>query len=69
MPALKNFSVNTNLSLIHSEVTIPEKELDLIKRFDSSPEKTRPLYGQSPYIINLELVYSNLESGTSASIL
>jgi TonB-dependent receptor len=67
-PILNNFSINTNLSLIHSEVTIPEKELELIKRFDSSPEETRPLYGQSPYIVNLELAYSNIESGTSASI-
>ena len=65
----KNFSINTNLSLIHSEVTILEKELDLIKRFDSNPEETRPLYGQSTYIVNIELIYTNLESGTSASIL
>ena len=68
-PFLKNFSLNSNLSLIHSEVTIPDKELDLIKRFDSNPEKTRPLYGQSPYIVNIELIYSNFETGTSASIL
>jgi TonB-dependent receptor len=68
-PVLKNFSINANLSLIHSEVTIPEQELDLIRRFDNSPEETRPLYGQSPYIVNLEFVYSNIESGTSASLL
>jgi len=68
-PYLKNFNLNTNLSLIHSEVIIPETELELIRRFDSNPEETRPLYGQSPYIVNVELVYANLESGTSVSVL
>jgi outer membrane receptor protein involved in Fe transport len=66
---LSDFSINSNLSLIHSEVTIPEQEMELIREFDSNPDNKRPLYGQSPYLVNVELMYSNQQSGTSASVL
>jgi len=67
---LSNFMVNVNLSLIHSEVDIPTEEYEtLIKPFDENADKTRPLFGQSPYIVNVELSYVNLESGTSAALL
>jgi TonB-dependent receptor len=66
---LSHFMLNSNLSLIRSEVKIPDKEFEKIKQFDDNAEITRPLYGQSPYIINIELMYANQNSGTSASIL
>jgi TonB-dependent receptor len=66
---LSDFSVNANLSLIHSEVDIPTEEYEtLILPFDPNAETTRPLFGQSPYLVNFELSYINIESGTTASI-
>ena len=65
-----NFMLNVNFSLVHSEVDIPTEEYEtLIKPFDENADKTRPLFGQSPYIVNVELSYVNLESGTSAALL
>lgn len=56
---LKNFSVSSNLSLIHSRVTFP----------DGSRNEDRPMQGQSSYLINAGLFYSNEDKGLSASIL
>ena len=62
---LSNVSLGGNLTLISSEVSIREEERAL--RLD--PEKTtRPLQGQSPYIVNLDVGYSNQESGTTVSL-
>ena len=67
--SLENFSVNANFSLIHSEVDIPSDELEtLILPFDKNAKTARPLFGQSPFLMNLELSYINIESGTTASI-
>ncbi len=66
---LSDFAINTNLSLIHSQVDIPEDELKLIRQFDSNPDTRRPLYGQSPYLVNIELSYANIENGTSVAVM
>ena len=66
----KNFMLNTNLSLIKSKVDIPEEEYEtLIKPFDPDAESTRPLFGQSEYIVNVELAYVDYEAGTSIALL
>jgi len=66
---LSNFLLNTNFSLIYSKVDIPEKEYNtLIKIFDPAAQKSRPLFGQSPYIVNIELAYQNNNSGTTAGL-
>lgn len=65
-----NFFVNANFSFVKSQVDIPDDEYDiLIKPNDPNAEKNRPLFGQSPYIVNLELAYVDYESGTSAALL
>ncbi len=67
--SLENFTVNANFSLIHSEVDIPSDELEtLILPFDKNAKTARPLFGQSPFLMNFELSYINFESGTTASI-
>jgi TonB-dependent receptor len=65
---LSNFNIGANISIIHSEVNIPEGELQVIKNIDPNAESTRPLQGQSPYLLNLELGYNNVSSGTYVSV-
>lgn len=60
-PLLRNFEIGANLTLVHSEVEIPESELIEIRQSDSNPKTTRQLQGQSPFIYNLILTYSNLD--------
>jgi len=56
---LKNFSLVLNSSLIYSEIIFP----------DSIIERDRPMQGQSPYIVNAGLYYSNDSIGLSVSVL
>jgi TonB-dependent receptor len=65
---LQDFSFGGNLSLVHSSIDIPASELNSRLSIDSTSATTRELQGQSPYIINLDLTYSNAEWGTTASI-
>lgn len=54
---LKNFTFQANLAYIHSRVK------------DASFKLDRPLQGQSPYVINLGLLYDLPETGLTATIL
>lgn len=69
---LRYFQIGVNLSLVNSKVDIPREKLVLI--IDSDPnrevftENTRPLQGQSAYILNIDFGYNNYKSGTYANI-
>lgn len=65
---LKWFMLGANLTLIHSEINIPEKRLNELRVFDPDIDDTRPLQGQSPYIINIDLTYDNPETRTIATL-
>lgn len=65
---LNGFSIGSNLSLIKSEINIPDAELLLIRQLNANAADTRPLQGQSPYIINADLSYENRPQGTLASL-
>ena len=67
-PALSNFQIGGNLSLVQSEVDIPESELTIIRAADPDPNTTRSLVGQSPILINLDIAYEDYENGTAASL-
>lgn len=56
---LKNFQVATNLSIVFSEVQISEVEMDVIRLSDPDASNKRQLAGQSPYLFNFDLSYSN----------
>ena len=59
--ALSNFTLGANFAYVQSEVnTVPFE-------FEFGTEDTRPLVGQSPYIVNLDLTYQNADWGTTAS--
>jgi len=66
--ALQNFGVSTNISLINSSVDIPEDELRVIRERDPDASSTRPLFGQSDYIINFDVAYENPDIGYNASL-
>ncbi|WP_181304680.1 TonB-dependent receptor [Rufibacter sp. XAAS-G3-1] len=58
-PAMKNFLVGANLSLIESRVGISARELEQIRAVRPEAEATRPLFGQSPFVANASLTYQN----------
>jgi TonB-dependent receptor len=69
VPLLKNFNVSVNVSLIDSRQNYSEDEENNRRdtlREGQTLEDTRPLQGQSPYLINAGLVYeteSNIRVG------
>lgn len=64
----KGLSLGANITLIKSIATLTPGELLAKQSFDPDTPATRPLYGQSPYIINLDLNYDHPTSGTSFTI-
>ncbi len=66
--AVKNFSLGFNLSLVSSTVDIAPSELEQRRAIDPNTSDTRQLQGQSPYVLNIDLSYNNVESGTIAGI-
>ncbi|MCB9785524.1 MAG: TonB-dependent receptor [Deltaproteobacteria bacterium] len=62
-PKLRDLSVAANVSFIWSRVQTPK---DLVTVSQTGP---RPLQGQSPYVLNVQLGYDNADTGTSASLL
>ena len=65
---LENISLATNLTLVQSSVDVPEDELVEALVSDPDFDDTRPLYGQSPYIFNLDLSYQSLENGVTVDL-
>jgi hypothetical protein len=62
--ALSPFEVGVNYTYVQSEINTTPFEFENY----AQGELSRPLAGQSPYIVNLDLTYRNEESGTTASI-
>ncbi len=67
IPALRNFIFGSNISLIQSRASIAAEELANIRFHQPDASDTRPLFGQSPYLINAFLAYQN-EQGTNLQI-
>jgi len=67
--SFKNFSIGGNVSLLQSEVRLSTNDLAAKQNFFTNASPTRPLYDQSPYIVNLDLSYNNPRAGTSASLI
>ncbi|MCI0571379.1 MAG: TonB-dependent receptor [Myxococcaceae bacterium] len=60
---LRNFRVGANLTLIRSRVQLRPEQVG------SQTSARRPLQGQSPYVVNLNLGYERPESGTEFAVL
>ena len=67
--SLTNLRLGANVTFIHSEVRIPEDDLRRRRQFIPNAPATRPLQGQSPYIVNVDLSYDNTVSGTTVTAL
>ena len=66
-PALANFKIEGNFSMIYSKVDLEADELYAIKAFDPNAKDIRPMFNQSPYVVNVSLNYSN-SHGWSAGL-
>lgn len=74
VPALEEFSLNGNLTLVHSSVTATEAQLFNQERplepvVITGSSESRPLFGQSPYVVNLGMTWDGAASGTTATLL
>ena len=58
----KDMTLNSNLALIYSQISIPYADL-------SKGNYLRPMQGQSPFILNVALQYNNTEKGIQANLL
>lgn len=66
--ALSNFSFGGNFSFVQSRIDISAEQLELMRKNNPEMQSTRPLEGQSPFLLNLHMSYDNFDSGLSAHI-
>ncbi len=67
----ENFRVNANVSIIDSKLTMSDVEFNLRSlsaRDGETIDRERDLQGQSPYLINVGLDYSNLDKGLQTGL-
>lgn len=62
------FGLGLNVTLVKSATTISPDELELIRATDPDHADTRPMYGQSPYVINSIFSYDNDSIGLNAAL-
>lgn len=65
---LSNLELSGNVALIKSEVSIDPLELQVIRSVDPDRPATRPMFGQSPYSINGEMLYVSDSLGLTVSL-
>ncbi len=65
---LKFFNLGANLTIVKSETTIDTQELEQIRSQDANAPGTRDMFGQSPYVVNAYLNYTNPEVGFEANL-
>lgn len=65
---LRDFRIGTNITLMKSQVDINDSELEQIRVNNPEAASTRPLFGQSPYIVNATLGYDNLDKKWNVNV-
>lgn len=68
IPVLKNFQLGSNISLIKSVTDVDSTRYILAVSIDPEFQKTRPMFGQSPYLVNAFLSYNNTSLGLNANL-
>lgn len=66
--ALKNYRIGGNVSYMQSKVEIDSLSLSVIRSVNPDANPYRPMFGQSPYIVNGFFEYSNDTLGLSLNI-
>ncbi|NML23588.1 TonB-dependent receptor [Pseudoflavitalea sp. G-6-1-2] len=64
LPALKYFSLGTNLLLAQSDIKKSPERLESSRAIDRKAPSNSPLFEQAPYSINIFLNYNNKKRGT-----
>lgn len=70
-PALRNLSINSNITLVESQIDMTDLEFNSRKGFERTGEtieNTRQMAGQSPYVINAGITYTNTEAGIESGL-
>lgn len=67
-PVLSDFKFSTNFTYINSRVDLSEREFETRQQLDSSIKSYRSFPYQSPYILNMMLMYENGRSGWNAAL-
>jgi outer membrane receptor protein involved in Fe transport len=65
---LEPFSMGLNFAYIISEVPLTDTERQAKQQLDPGVESVRPLYDQSPYILNVDLSYELPRTGTVVTV-
>lgn len=68
IPVLEDFNVGTNLSYIISSTPVDSARLAQARQVVPDFPDTRPLYGQSPYIVNFFVNYNNQNIGLYSNL-
>jgi hypothetical protein len=69
LPEFKGLTLGANITLIESTTDLTSDELfNKTNNIEGHVSESRPLYDQSPYIINLDLNYTHPTSGTSVTL-
>jgi len=66
--ALRNFSFGANVTLVKSVVNEDSTRLASARLVDPDWSETRPMFGQSPYVINTYLNYHSFERGWDVNL-
>ncbi len=64
----RDFDIGANFTYVYSQVDIDPKELQNIRATDPDHPDTRDMFGQSPYIINTFLNYTNDSIGLQSNL-
>lgn len=70
-PAMDNFSINGNVTLVRSQIDMTSTEFEARKIYEKEGETledTREMAGQAPYIINSGFSYDNSKMGLEAGL-
>ncbi len=68
IPFVRDLTLGGNVTLASSTITIDPEELAERRLVDPASPATRPLQGQSPYLLNLDVAYDDIASGTAVGL-
>ena len=54
---LQPFSLSSNFIYVRSAVSIDEKEMEVIRAYEPQAQSVRPMFGQSPFVVNALLSF------------
>jgi len=68
VPVLRELTLGGNMTMASSQISLDAAELAERRLVDPATPPTRQLQGQSPFLVNLDLAYDNVGTGTTAGL-